>query len=528
MNPATASSADAVLGRRVDEVHLEQGPRVRGSVREMGDLSSLDATGQAELVRTRVVSPLELIDAAIERIERLNPQINAVISTDFERARAAARALPLDAGLFAGVPFLLKDIGANQAGLSTWLGNAVLKEQDHRCEADNELGARFRAAGLITLGKTNVPEMASSPNTDPVSCGPTRNPWDLERSAAGSSGGAAAAVASGMVPMAHANDGGGSTRLPAAWCGLVGLKPSRGRIPSPDVISRLPCELVVSRTVRDTAAALDAVHGATDADLYQLRAPVRSYRDELTMDPGSLRIGLITKGSQPVEAACVTGVENVAATLEQLGHDIVVIDRSEPLFSGGEVNSKTFPFNTARHLHAIADIVGRPLTEDEVEPYNWAIAERSRSISGAEFNEALGAQQAWAARAIEWSREFDIVLTPTAGCPAMLLGDLKPPARDPLAIGAKYGQIVQFTLPFNVTGQPAISLPLHRTAEGLPVGVQLVGGMGREDLLIRVAAQLEAATPWNNHPPKLPEPGVDLHDRIDVGTVMLNADGPVR
>ena len=469
----------------------------------MSDFAGLDGTAQAELVRSGSVSALELVDAAIDRIEEINPTVNAVISTDFDRARDAARTMQTDTGPFPGVPFLLKDLGANQAGLPYWVGNRAMKEAGHRSTADDPLGARFRTAGFVTLGKTNVPEAGSAPSTQPISCGPTRNPWDLERSPAGSSGGSGAAVAAGMVPVAHANDGGGSTRLPAAWCGLVGLKPSRGRIPSPTVISRLVSELVVSHTVRDTAAVLDAVHGADDTDLYSIGGPVRPYVDELTAEPRELTVGVIANGGYDVDPECVAGVEETAKTLEALGHHVVPVESADPLFIGGEMNRLIFPFNTARHFSTIAAALGRPLTEDDLEPNNWAAAGRAAKITGPELFEALEQQQVWAARAIDWCRQFDVVLTPTAGCPPMTTAELDPPADRPGTIGATYGMIVQFTFPFNVTGQPAISLPLHWTPEGLPVGIQLVGGMGREDLLIRIAAQLESARPWAHRTPTL-------------------------
>ena len=237
------------------------------------ELATMDATAQAELVASGALSALEVVDAAIERIERLNPTINAVIWTDFERARAVAASPELPRGPFSGVPFLLKDIGATQSGTPQWLGNRALRDQNHQSSGDTELGARFRRAGLVTLGKTNLPELGSCPSTQPLAFGPTNNPWDLQRSPSGSSGGSGAAVASGMVPIAHANDGGGSTRLPAAWCGLVGLKTTRGRVPDPSGISRLTSELVVTRTVRDTARLLDAVQGARSTDLFSCAAP---------------------------------------------------------------------------------------------------------------------------------------------------------------------------------------------------------------------------------------------------------------
>src|SRR5262252_3127346 len=246
------------------------------------ELSTIDATAQAELVRRRELTPLELVDAAIARIERVNPTLNAVIIPLYEDARGAAVSPDLPEGPFRGVPFLLKDIGAMQKGQPYYMGNRALRDADFRSPVDTPLGARFRAAGLITVGKTNLPEFGMQSTTQPLAFGATHNPWALDRSTSGSSGGSCAAVAAGMVPIAHANDGGGSIRLPAAWCGLVGLKPSRGRIPNPlDML--ILAELAVSRTVRDIAAVLDAVRGSEPGDLFVALPPARSYRAELGM-----------------------------------------------------------------------------------------------------------------------------------------------------------------------------------------------------------------------------------------------------
>lgn len=469
-------------------------------IRFMKDLEFLDATAQAQLIADGRVTSLELVDAAIARIEKHNQVINAVISTDFERAREQARASADSTSPFAGVPFLLKDINANQAGLPQWLGNRVLKQINHRSAADTVLGGRFRQAGLITLGKTNMPEMGSGPVTQPESCGPTNNPWNLEYSPSGSSGGSAAAVAAGMVSIAHASDGGGSTRLPAAWCGLVGLKPSRGRMPNPLGVSRFLAELAVTRTVRDTARLLDAVHGAVDADYFNLGRPERPYVEELGAPVSPLRIGLMTAGNElGVDDECVAGAEAVAAVLSQMGH--AVIPAECELMTGEQslVNNRVFPFNTAANFRVIERALGRAVTEEDVEPFNWAVQRRASAVTALEFGKASESQQQWAVEVIEWCRSFDVLLTPTAGCPPMRTADLVPPADKPWKIGYTYRKITQYTLPFNVTGQPAISLPLHRSSEGLPVGIQLVGHMGREDLLIRLAAQLEEAMPWS-HP----------------------------
>ena len=469
----------------------------------MLDYDEYDATALAELVRSKQVKPAELVEAAIERIEARNGDLNAVIIKRYEAARAEA-AEDVGSGPFAGVPFLLKDIGANQAGLPYYAGSRALKGADYRDRAGTFLGERFRAAGFITVGKTNLPELGTCPTTQPLSFGPTNNPWDVTRSPAGSSGGSAAAVAARIVPVAHANDGGGSTRLPAAWCGLVGLKTTRGRMPQPLSISRLGSELVVSRTVRDTAAVLDATHGATDADLYRTALPERPYVRELTADPGRLRVAMLTKGGGiEVDGACVEGVERTARVLREMGHEIEVVDGGALFGGDGSVNGTLWMAGITRGIDHLAELLGRAMTADDIEPYNWTAAERGRSISASEWTKAQEIQQAWAASVIEWFSPYDVLLSPTAGCPPLKTEDLWPDPERPWRMGRTYGRIGRFTLPFNATGQPAISLPLHWTADGLPVGIQLVAKMGREDLLIRLAARLEEAMPWKHRKPAL-------------------------
>lgn len=465
------------------------------------ELHTLDATAQAEAVATGQVSPRELVDHTIERIERRNPEINAVIWSDVEAARAAADG-PLPDGPFRGVPFLIKDIGATQAGLPYWLGNRALKAADAQSPGDTELGSRMRAAGLITVGKTNLPEVGSVPTTQPLSCGPTNNPWDPTRSPSGSSGGSGAAVAAGMVAMAHANDGGGSTRLPAAWCGLVGLKTTRGLVPWPHNTSRLTSELVVTKTVRDTARFLDAVAGPTDADLFAAPRPATPYAEALGRAEGPLRIAMLTDGGRwEVDPACVEGVEATARLLEQLGHHVEPVDSDALLGPASLVNGRLWQAGIARRIDSLGEVLGRPLTEDEVEPYNWAAAQRGKDLPAYEYMAAVEGQQDWSVSVVEWSSNWDLLLTPTAGTPPLRTEDLWPDEDKPWKIGTTYGRIGAFTLPFNVTGQPAISLPLHQTADGLPVGVQLVAAMNRDDLLLSIAADLEQAAPWMDRYP---------------------------
>jgi amidase len=467
------------------------------------DLAHLDATAQAELIRRGELSAVEAVEAAIARVEKLNPQLNAVIWTCFDEARAAAKAGDLPDGPFRGVPFLLKDIGATQAGLPLWMGNVALRAADHRASGDTELGARFRRAGFVTLGKTNLPELGSCPTTQPLANGPTANPWDPARSPAGSSGGSAAAVAAGLVPVAHANDGGGSTRLPAAWCGLVGLKTTRGRVPMPETISRLTSELVVSRTVRDTAAVLDAVQGPTEADLYQVAPPARPYAVELGAEVSRLRVGLLVDGGEyPVDADCVAAAEDAARLLEGMGHRIEPVDGSV-LFGGdlGRVNGQLWMGGINRRVEHIGELLGRAVGAEDIEPYNWAAAQRGRGVSAAEWSAAQERQQEWVVAVAHWLAGFDVLVTPTSACTPMTTEELVPDPDQPWRIGRTYGRIGRFTLPFNASGHPAISLPLSETAGGLPVGVQFVAGMGREDLLLRLAHQLEVAVPWSTRRP---------------------------
>lgn len=464
---------------------------------DISELSTMDATGQAELIRRRELTPLELVDAAIARIERVNPALNAVITPLYEEARAAAVSSDLPDGPFRGVPFLLKDIGAMQKGQPYYMGNRGLREAGFRSPVDTPLGARFRLAGFITVGKTNLPEFGMQTTTQPLAFGATHNPWALDRSTSGSSGGSCAAVAAGLVPVAHANDGGGSIRLPAAWCGLVGLKPSRGRISDP-LDTLVVSELAVSRTVRDVAAVLDAVQGSEPGDLFLALPPARSYRAEVGADPGKLRLGVLTRTSfGDIHPECLTATEAVAKLLESLGHELEE-SYPEALFDP-DLSARRLPLERvgiAAIMRGVSAVLGRPVTRDDVEPYLWSATE----VPLVTVDEYLGAMEwlfRWRRRVLQWwSTRFDLLLTPTVWEPPVTLESMTPMEGKLLELKAKIDRHVFFTSPFNLTGQPAISLPLHWTPAGLPVGVQLVGVIGREDLLIRVASQLEQARPW--------------------------------
>ena len=466
----------------------------------------LDATDQAALVRSGEVTPLELLDAAIERIERIDPALNAVVIRWFDAARATA-AGPLPEGPFRGVPTLLKDLWAHFAGQPLTNGNQALKDVMPVSAADTTLVARYRAAGFVIAGRTNSPEFGSLPATEPTAWGATRNPWNTDHSPGGSSGGAAAAVAAGMVPIAHASDGGGSIRIPASACGLVGLKPTQGRIslgPYRDE-SNLGVELCVSRSVRDTAALLDAVRGPGIGDTVIAAPPGRPYTAELGADPGRLRIGLLDHHpfGGPVHEQCALAARNTATLLESLGHSVepgFPAAMSDPEFA--RRFSALWSTNMGVGLARIAAQLGRELVPGDVEPVNQAQADFARSVSGVDYALALAATVDFR-RAVQqwWADGWDLLLTPTLGEPPVEIGTFANDPGSPIAPMVRAAAYVPFTPAFNASGQPAISLPLHWTPDGLPVGVQLVAAYGREDLLIQVAAQLEAAQPWAHRRP---------------------------
>jgi amidase len=474
------------------------------------DLASLDATAQAELVRRGDASPIELVDAAIERVERVDPELNAVVTERFERAREDARADTLPAGPFRGVPFLVKDLACPMQGEPMHEGMRALKELDHRAPLDSALVRRIKGAGLVVVGRTNTPELGIMPTTEPASYGPTRNPWDTERTPGGSSGGAAAAVAAGLVPFAHASDGGGSIRIPASCCGLVGLKPSRGRVsqaPTGGELARfLSVQLCVSRSVRDTAAFLDVASGAEPGDPMTAPPPSRPFVDEVGADPGPLRIGVMTTlpGTEtPVAEPCVRAVESTAKLLESLGHRVEVshpaaLDDSERISAFMAVWSTL----QAVALRTWSDTLGRELGEADVEPLTWELSKHGADIRAVEYVAAISAMQLFTRRVAQWWADgFDLLLTSTLGELPPGLGVLSTPD-EPFVGYARAATFTPYTPVFNQTGQPAISLPVgHDDGTNLPVGIHLVAAYGREDLLLRVGAQLEAAAPWAGRRP---------------------------
>ena len=473
----------------------------------------MDATEQAELVRSGQVSCAELTEAAIERIEALNPTIQAVNIAWFDEARDRAAeadgANPPADGPFRGVPFLLKDLWAHYAGQTLSNGNRALAKAAPISEVDTDLVARFKSSGLITLGRTTSPEFGCVPTTEPLAWPATRNPWGLDHTAGGSSGGSAAAVAAGMVPLAHASDGGGSIRIPAACCGLVGLKPSQGRItlaPFRDETA-LGVELVVSRSVRDTAGVLDHVHGPGVGDTVIAPSPQRAYTDELTADPGRLRIGLLDHEPRglAVHPDCVAAVADAAALLESLGHDVAAgFPAALADADAGRSFGALWSANMGASIRRVEATVGRPLEDDEVEPMVRAQADAALAFTAVDYALAHSSAVAYRRNIQRWWTEgWDLLLTPTLAEPPVRLGEIANDTANPYAPLVRSGAFVPFTPAYNMSGQPAISLPLYWNAAGLPIGIQLVAAYGREDLLIQVAAQLEAARPWADRRPAI-------------------------
>ncbi len=463
-----------------------------------------DATELATLVRSGQASPGELVDDAIARVERLDPTVNAVIHERFEAARAEARG-GLPDGPFRGVPFLVKDLGCEMAGEPHTLGNRALRDADVRAEQDSYLYESIRGAGFVTLGRTNTPELGGTITTEPEAFGPSRNPWNTDHSTGGSSGGSAAAVAAGMVPMAHAGDGGGSIRVPASECGLVGLKPSRGRISQGPKIGEgwagATTDGVVSRSVRDTAAMLDVMAGRHTGDPYVAAPPTRPFADEVGVEPGRLRIGLApSHAGVHTDPECAAAVEAAGLLLDQLGHDVEV---AQPDAFFDEEFSRHFvtivAVATAVDFVNMGDAIGRPIGEDDVEASNWLMGSIGRSVSAADYIASVNWVHAWSRRLQAWWDDFDVLVSPVIAVPPPPLGWLS----DPEHGTERLTSILQFTAQFNVSGQPAVSLPLHWSATGLPVGVQFVGPIDDEALLIRLAAQLETAAPWANRLPPI-------------------------
>jgi len=482
-----------------------------------------DALGLAALVREKQVSPRELVDAALARIDAVNPHINAVIHRFDEQARRAAEG-PLPEGPFRGLPFLVKDLDGSLANAPLNMGSRSLSQ--YVAPRDCELFARYRRAGVVFVGKTNTPEFGLMAITEPELHGPTRNPWNLAHIPGGSSGGSAAAVAAGIVPVAHGGDGGGSIRIPASACGLVGLKPTRGRMPlGPDVSEGwhgLVVPHVLSRTVRDSAAFLDATHGPDAGAPYVAPPPAGPFLAEVGLPPGRLRVGFTSRSILGKNTApdCVRATTDAVRLLEELGHETREV--SLPIHAE-ELRLAYLTVVAAGIAEAVnhtEQLTGLRPTPDRFEPSVWFLWQVGNALSAVELEHAriLIGQ---ASRAVgQLFEQIDVLVTPTLAHPPSRVGELaiKPAERAGLAALRRFAPRAALkkvlaelaadslektpnTMLFNMTGQPAISLPLAWNADQLPIGVQFVGRFGAEASLLRLASQLEVARPWAGKKP---------------------------
>jgi amidase len=464
----------------------------------ISEYGKYDALGLAALVAKKKVKPSELLEEAISRAENRNPKLNAIVYKDYENARSRAKGKLR--GPFAGVPFLLKDIFALSTTMPTrqaskfmpampWMHNSLLTE-------------RFLAAGLVPFGKTNVPEFGLVATTEPKLYGAAHNPWNLDHSTGGSSGGSAAAVAGGIVPMAHANDGGGSIRIPASACGLVGLKPTRGRMSNaPDfgeLLDGLATDLVVSKTVRDTAAALDATAGPVQGDPYWAPPQPKSYLAAMRRKPKKLRIAFATRklDGSPFHPDCLAAVKHAAKICRDLGHEVeegspdldqsVLIPAFMALWGAGLANG----------IDTIAMLTQRKPTPEDFEGTTWGLYEQGKRVTASEFIGAKAQLQLAGRAAARFHEKYDMWISPTLGAPPVKLGFFDLNERDvSKSFGAQI-DYVPFTAMQNATGEPAINLPLYWNKENLPIGVQFVGRFGDEEGLLRLAASIEKAAPW--------------------------------
>jgi len=465
----------------------------------------MDATEQAQRIASHEVSPTEVVAEAIAHAEAVNPTLNAIIHPRFERALEQAHAGV--SGPFAGVPMVIKDLNCAMAGEPHHMGARFLKAAKFVAQRDSYLARKFLDAGFVPIGRTNTPEFGSTVTTEPLAYGPTRNPWNTEHSTGGSSGGSAACVAAHVVAVGHANDGGGSIRIPASECGLVGLKPSRGRVSNgPDAAEAwmgLSIEGVVTRSVRDAAAVLDCIEGYEAGDPYTAPPFARPLRDEVGQHVGSLRVGVLDhplfeyQFDHPENRAAIA---SVAREMERLGHRMEIAwptTLSEITYTENFV--KMVATYTYSDISMFERELGRSISDDELEFDNAYLRSVARQITAEEYVSSRKHLQDWARRTVQWwtpdngGEGFDLLLCPTLGGPPPKIGELSSAGGGKLLRG-----LLAFTSQFNITGQPAISLPLHWSADGLPMGVQLVAAPFREDVLVRVASQLEESMPWRD------------------------------
>lgn len=463
-----------------------------------------DAVALAADIRAGELDPAGVLEQAIARIEAHDPTLNAMVATRFDAARAEVAA-GLPDGPMRGVPVVIKALGTDVAGLPAADGSRLFA--DVVASVDSTIVQRYKAAGMIVLGTTNVPEMGKTTTTESLLHGPCRNPWDTGHSTGGSSGGSAAAVASGMVPVAHATDGGGSIRIPAAMCGLVGLKPSRGRVPTwPHPIglaAPLAYHHAVTTSVRDSAALLDVVAGHVPGDAYGAPTPARPFLDEVGADPGRLRVGVlrVAPGPFPTDDECTAAVDRTAETLRGLGHEVREVELGIDVLAGMSAVGTIMGAQLRATIDDRLAVLGRDLDDDDIEPWTGVILENALTHSAPDVARALQTAQrlGWTIAEHFGADGVDVLLLPTLPSVTPELGFLD--VTDPESMWARSSAYSVCTGMFNLSGQPAISLPAGLDSRGLPVGVQLVADYAREDLLLRLSGQLEAAAPWTRIAP---------------------------
>ncbi|HEV2562704.1 MAG TPA: amidase [Rhizomicrobium sp.] len=471
------------------------------------EYNDYDALGLAQLVRRGEVSPSELLEEAIARVERHNPKLNAVIYKAYDEARRTAKG-KLPDGPFKGVPFLIKDIGCAVEGWPMTSGSAYLK--NYVSPSDSELTRRYRAAGVVLMGKTNTPEFGIPGTTEGRHLGICRNPWNPEHSSGGSSGGAASAVASGMVPMAHGSDGLGSIRIPAAQCGLVGMKPTQSRNPGgPDDRGRahgLIVDHVLTRTLRDSAAMLDWTGYPEDDAPYAAVPKTRPYMDEIRTASGKLKIAYCTDtpSKTPPSADVQAVFDSTLKLLEDLGHTL--IEKKElPIDWRKLYKAQTFVSGAmlVASIEEWSRALGREPTEDDFEPLAWMAYTGSKMLSGAQVGWGLQMMRYISRQIVGLWRDFDVLFSPVTISPPPPIGHLDPVNVNAREFNKRQSRIFGYTPPFNMTGQPSISLPLGMSAGKLPIGMMFTGRYADEATLYRLAAQLEEARPWIDHMPPI-------------------------
>ena len=500
----TGMAAAAITASGATSLASEAGPATSASRTALPDYDRYDGIGLAGLVKARQVSAGELLEMAIERVDQRNPVINAVVSRMYDEARTTIGA-GLPTGPFTGVPYLVKDLGLWYAGTVTTFGSSIFRNfvADH----DSEIVTRLKRAGLVIFGKTHSPEFGLSTSSESRLFGATRNPWNPEYSAGGSSGGSAAAIAAGVLPMAHATDGGGSIRIPAACCGLFGLKPTRARTPfGPDFGERwsgLATSHAITRSVRDSAALLDATSAPDIGDPYWAPPASRPYLVEVGAAPGRLRIAFTTRAwnGHAVDPECVAAVAGAAKLCEGLGHHVEEASPAIEEAARGKAVGIIVTAQTRAALQRAEAVLGRQATPEDVETITWGYAEYARQFFASDYAGAIDVLHRTGRAVGRFFTRYDILLTPTMCTPPHKLGVISLMRTDIDAFhDALFGDIA-FTAPFNTAGNPAMSVPLHWPSAGLPVGVQFVAPFGGEATLFRLAAQLEAARPWANRRP---------------------------